>query len=47
MHLSMDEGLDKFPHVIVTSDDIWDPTVLDHSIDIENGTLSSCYGFHD
>ena len=28
MHPSTDE-----PHVIVTSDDIWDPTILDHSID--------------
>ena len=36
MHASMDEDLDHLPHVIVTSDDIWDPTVLDHLIDIEN-----------
>ena len=28
----------KLPHVIITSDDIWDPTVLDHLIDIENDT---------
>ena len=28
--------LAKLPHVIVTSDDTWDPTVLDHSIHIEN-----------
>ena len=33
---SMDEDLDQLPHVIITSDDIWDPTVLDHLIDIEN-----------
>ena len=29
------------PHVIGTSDDIWDPTVLDHSIDIENDIYQS------
>ena len=36
MQASMDEDLYKLPHVIITSDDIWDPTVLDHLIDIEN-----------
>ena len=35
MQASMDEDLDKLPHVIC-SDDIWDPTILDHSIDIKN-----------
>ena len=35
---SMDEYLDKPPHVFVTSNDIWDPTILDCSIDIENDT---------
>ena len=35
MHPSMDEDLDWLPHVIITSDDIWDPTVLDHLIDIK------------
>ena len=34
MQPSMDEDLHKFPHVIITSDDIWDPSVLDYSIDI-------------
>ena len=38
MQPSTDEDLDKLPHVIITSDDIWDPTVLDHSINIENYT---------
>ena len=38
MQPSMDEDLDKLPHVIITSDDIWDHTVLDHTIDIENDT---------
>ena len=38
MHPSVDEDLDHLPHVIITSDDIWDPTVLDHSINIENDT---------
>ena len=33
---SMDEDLDQLSHVIITSDAIWDATVLDHSIDIEN-----------
>ena len=36
MQPSLDEDLDQLPHVIITSDDIWDPTVLDHLIDIEN-----------
>ena len=36
MQPSTDEDLDKLPHVIITSDDILEPTVLDHSIDIEN-----------
>ena len=36
IHPSADEDLDNLPHVIVTSDDIWDPTILDHLIDIEN-----------
>ena len=36
MQPSTDEDLDTLPHVIVTSDETWDPTVLDHSINIEN-----------
>ena len=39
MQASMDEDLDKLPHVIITSDHIWDPTVLDHLIDIEIFTI--------
>ena len=35
MQPSMNEDLDKLPHVIITSDDIWNPTVLEHSIDME------------
>ena len=35
-HPSMNEDLAQLPHATVTSDDIWDPTVLDHFIDIEN-----------
>ena len=38
MHRSMDEDLDCLPHVIITSEDIWDPTVLNLSIDLENDT---------
>ena len=38
MQPSTDEDLDKLPHVIIASDDIWDPTILDHSIDIANDT---------
>ena len=33
---SMDDDLDKLPHVVITNDNIWDPTVLNHLIDIEN-----------
>ena len=36
MQPSTNEDLDKLAHIIITSDDVWDPTVLDHSIDIEN-----------
>ena len=36
MHPPMDENLHCRPHVFITSDDYWDPTALDHSIDIEN-----------
>ena len=35
MQPSTDDNLDKLPHVITTSD-TWDPTVLDHSFDLEN-----------
>ena len=38
MQPSTDEDPYKLPHVIVTSDDIWYPTVLDHLIDIKNDT---------
>ena len=39
MQPSMDDNLDKLPHVILLMiTDIWDPTVLDHSIDIKNDT---------
>ena len=38
MQPSTDEDLDRLPHHIVSSDDVWDPTVLDHSINIENDT---------
>ena len=36
MQPSTNEDLDKLPPVIITSDDKWDPTVLDHLIDIDN-----------
>ena len=36
MQPSMDEDLDKLPHVIITSDNICNHTVLDHSIHIED-----------
>ena len=32
MQLSTNEHLDILPQVIVTSDDIWDPTVLRRSL---------------
>ena len=34
----MDDDLDNLPHVIVTSNGIWDPTVLNYLIDIPNDT---------
>ena len=36
-----DDKLDSLPHVIITSDDIWYPTVLDHLIDISNDIYHS------
>ena len=36
MQPSTDDNLDNFPHVIVTSNDLSDPTVLAHLIDIKN-----------
>ena len=33
-----DDDLDTYPHVILTSDNDWDPTLLDNEIDIENIT---------
>ena len=30
------EELDQLPHAIITSNDIWEPTVLDHYIDVDN-----------
>ena len=36
MQLSTNGRLYQLPHVIITSDDIWDPTILDHYIDVEN-----------
>ena len=33
-----DDDLDIYPHVILTSDNDWDPTLLDNEIDIENIT---------
>ena len=33
-----DEDLDLYPHVILTSDNDWNPTLLDNEIDIENIT---------
>ena len=44
MHPFMDEDLDKLPHAIVTGDDIWGPTILDHLIDIEHDTYPPHYG---
>ena len=38
MQPPMDDEIDNLPHVIVTSDDISDPTVLNHLIDISNDT---------
>ena len=34
----MDDNLETLPHVIITVDNIWNPTVLDHSIDPSNDT---------
>ena len=31
--------LDTLPHVILTSDEDWDPTVLDHEVDVESSPL--------
>ena len=39
MQPSTDEDLDQLAHVISTSNDIWDPAVLDYSIGVENDVL--------
>ena len=39
MQPSIDDDLDRLPHVIITNDDIWDPTVLDHLIDLEHDII--------
>ena len=31
-----DDDLDTYPHVILTSDEDWDPTILDNEIDLTN-----------
>ena len=36
---SIDDDLDRLTHVIITNDDIWDPTVLDHLIDLEHDII--------
>ena len=38
LHPTTDEEVDYLPHVIITNDDSWDPTILDLFIDIENDT---------
>ena len=44
MQPPMDDDLDNLPHVIVTSDDIWDPSVHDHTIDIPTDTYHPAMG---
>ena len=46
MHPPTDDDLENLPHVIITSNDIWDPTVLDHSIDPSNNTYDHAMDPH-
>ena len=41
MKPSTNEDLDQLPHVIITSNDIWDPAILDCSIDVKNDVYHS------
>ena len=38
MHPTMGDNLENLLYVIITCDDIWDPTLLNHSIDPSNDT---------
>ena len=38
-----DDEWSTLPHVILTSDDKWDPTVLDHSIDDDDADNDDWY----
>ena len=42
----MDDNLKTLPHVIITSDVIWDPIVLGHSIDPFNDTYHPGMAHH-
>ena len=45
MYPSTDEDLDNLSHVIITSDGIWDPTVLDHSTDFAMDSMIDAEDF--
>ena len=42
----MDDNLENLPHVVITSDDIWDPTILDNSIGPSNHTYHPPMDLH-
>ena len=35
MHLPSDDELDDLPHMVLTSDIDWDPSILDNEMDLE------------
>ena len=41
-----DDDLENLPYVIITTDDIWDPTILNHSIDLSNDTYDHAMDPH-
>ena len=41
MHPLMDQKWDELPHVILMSDQDWDPSVLDHSFDDDDDWFNS------
>lgn len=38
IHPPSDEELHTLPHVILTSDEVWDPSILDHEFDLQDPT---------
>ena len=40
-----DDDLDTYPHVVLTSDEDWDPTILENEIDLMNSSIEPIKSF--